>query len=280
MRTPLSYYGGKQQLASKIVSLIPEHKIYIEPFIGGAAVFFAKEKSEAEVINDINSEIVNFYEVLQRDFSALQAEISVSLRSRKLHHHARIIYENPDMFDRIKRAWAVWVLANGSFGCNFSAGFGYDKTGTTTKKFSNKREMFTEKLGQRIQDVEIECCDALRIIRSRDSEYAFFYLDPPYVGTFQGHYDGYDQQDFDNLLMELSKIKGKFLLSSFRNDNLNEFADKFGWYQIELKMQKSMKAHAGKNMTKIEVLTANYKIGLVGNDVELLENNKQGYLDF
>ncbi len=39
MKTPLTYYGGKQQLASKIVSLIPEHRIYCEPFIGGAAVF-------------------------------------------------------------------------------------------------------------------------------------------------------------------------------------------------------------------------------------------------
>ena len=61
MKTPLTYYGGKQQLASKIVSLIPEHRIYCEPFIGGAAVFFAKQKSQSEIINDINSEIVNFY---------------------------------------------------------------------------------------------------------------------------------------------------------------------------------------------------------------------------
>ena len=46
MKTPISYYGGKQQLASKIVSLFPEHKIYCEPFIGGAAVFFAKPQAQ------------------------------------------------------------------------------------------------------------------------------------------------------------------------------------------------------------------------------------------
>lgn len=56
MKTPISYYGGKQQLASKIVSLFPEHKIYCEPFTGGAAVFFAKPQSQAEIINDINDE--------------------------------------------------------------------------------------------------------------------------------------------------------------------------------------------------------------------------------
>ena len=127
MKTPLTYYGGKQQLASKIVSLIPEHRIYCEPFIGGAAVFFAKPKSQSEIINDINSEIVNFYEVLQRDFTALQSEVAISLHSRKLHKHAQVIYDNPEMFDRIKRAWAIWMLANGSFGCNLTAGCGYDK---------------------------------------------------------------------------------------------------------------------------------------------------------
>jgi len=144
MKTPLSYYGGKQQLASKIVSLIPEHKIYCEPFIGGAAVFFRKAPSEVEIIN--------FYEVLQRDFSALQYEISISLHSRKLHQHARVVYENPDMFDRIKRTWAVWMLGNCSFDNNFIAGFGYDRTGAETRKLAHKRSTFTEEIAIRLQN--------------------------------------------------------------------------------------------------------------------------------
>ena len=88
MKTPVTYYGGKQQLAARILHLIPPHTVYAEPFIGGAAVFFAKPPSEVEIINDINSEIVNFYEVLQRDFPALQSEINISLHSRKIHSHA------------------------------------------------------------------------------------------------------------------------------------------------------------------------------------------------
>ncbi len=95
-------------------------------------------------------------------------------------------------------------------------------------------------------------------------------MDPPYVGTFQGHYNGYNQQDFDNLLEELSKIEGKFLLSSFRNKALNEAVKKFGWYQIELKMQKSMTAKTGRNMNKIEVFTTNYPIGIVDGKVKKL----------
>ena len=157
----------------------PEHKIYCEPFIGGAAVLFGKPQAQAEVINDINSEVINFYEVLQHNFTALQAEISISLHSRKLHQHARVIYDNPDMFDRIKRAWAFWYLANVSFGCNLTAGFGYDKNGMRSKVIRNKRDRFTEELAQRIQDVQLECCDALKLIRSRDDKNTLFYIDPP-----------------------------------------------------------------------------------------------------
>lgn len=270
MKTPISYSGGKQQLASKIVSLFPEHRIYCEPFTGGAAVFFAKPQAQAEIINDINSEVVNFYEVLQHDFPALQAEISISLHSRKLHQHARVIYDNPDMFDRIKRAWAFWYLANVSFGCNLTAGFGYDKNGMRSKVIRNKRDRFTEELAQRIQNVQIECCDALKIIRSRDSVDTLFYVDPPYVGADQGHYDGYSQADFDALLEQLSKIEGKFLLSSFRNNRLTFATEENGWHQIELKMAKPMTAQTGKTIEKIEVLTANYPIGVVDGDVKQL----------
>ncbi|MEL3908420.1 MAG: DNA adenine methylase [Treponemataceae bacterium] len=270
MKTPISYYGGKQQLASKIVSLIPEHRIYCEPFVGGAAVFFAKPKSESEIINDVNSEIVNFYEVLQRDFYALQSEVSISLHSRKLHKHAQVVYENPEMFDRIKRAWAIWMLANSSYGCNLTAGFGYDKLGKNTRKIANKREQFTEEYSIRLQNVQIECCDALRIIRSRDSKESFFYCDPPYVGAYQGHYDGYSQQDFNELISTLAEIDGKFLLSSYRNTVLTEAVKKYGWWQIELKMSKSMTSKSGKTKSKIEVLTANYPIGLVDGAVKLI----------
>ena len=66
LRTPISYYGGKQKLAAKIVSLIPRHTLYCEPFIGGAAVFFAKKASQVEVINDTNRELINFYRIAKK----------------------------------------------------------------------------------------------------------------------------------------------------------------------------------------------------------------------
>ena len=146
MKTPISYYGGKQTLAPIILELIPEHKIYCEPFLGGAAVYFAKKPSKVEVINDTNSELINFYEVVKNDFSALEKEIAITLHSRAKHRQAQVIYDNPDMFDRVKRAWAVWMLANISYGCKLDAAFGYDRAGCASKKLANKRKNFTEHL--------------------------------------------------------------------------------------------------------------------------------------
>jgi DNA adenine methylase len=274
MRTPISYYGGKQTLSAIILGLIPEHRIYCEPFLGGAAVYFAKQPSKVEIINDTNCELINFYEVLKHDFTSLEKEIAISLHSRKKHHQAQVIYANPEMFDRVKRAWAVWMLANSSYGCMLGSTFGYDRTGGTSKKLENKRESFTEDYAIRLQNTQIECCDALRIIRSRDMPDAFFYIDPPYVGADQGHYDGYSQEDFDNLLKLLETIKGKFLLSSFKNASLNKFIKRNDWHSAALKMMCSMTNRAMRPRDKVEVLTANYPIS-----VKLDERSKKQLVD-
>jgi len=200
--------------------------------------------------------------VIQKDFSLLAQQVSISLHSRELYRQARVVNDNPDMFDRIKRAWAVWVLANCSFGANWDAGWGYDPAGTTTQKIANKRDSFTEELAVRLQNVQIESYDALKIIRSRDRPETFFYCDPPYPDTDQGHYDGYSADDFRLLLDTLEQIQGKFLLSSFRHPFLSEYTEKNSWYQIELKMNKPMSVKSGVSKQKIEVLTANYPIKL------------------
>lgn len=262
MKTPLTYYGGKQQLAKRIIELIPKHRLYCEPFVGGGAVFFQKPPSEVEVINDINNELVNFYEVCKRDFVSLEKEISITLHSRELHRQASVIYQNPDMFpDKVKRAWAVWVLASQSFASMLDQSFGYDRSGATTKKVSKKREAFTFEYAIRLQNVQIECADALRIIKSRDTKESFFYCDPPYVGTDMGHYDGYSEDDFSSLIKVLENIQGRFLLSTFRNEQLSAAIVRNGWSSFEIKMSKPMSRNKeNKRGSKIEVLTANYPI--------------------
>jgi DNA adenine methylase len=259
MKSALTYYGGKQKLVSTILPMFPEHVLYSEPFAGGAALLFAKEPSEIEVINDTNTELINFYKVIQQDYVSLASKIKITLHSRRQHKDASVIYNNPHLFGSLDRAWAVWVLASQGFASIIDGSWGYDKTkNTTTKKIINKGIAFTEEYAIRLQNVQIECADALYIIKSRDCRNAFFYCDPPYFNSDCGHYGGYTEYDFEQLLKMLSRIQGKFLLSSYPSGLLDEYIAENGWKQTRVEQRVSVNKGAGK--TKIECMTANYPI--------------------
>ncbi len=201
LKPPLTYYGGKQTLAPLIITLIPEHILYAEPFTGGGAVFFHKLPSKSEVLNDTNGELMNFYKSTRDNFSPLQKMIKRTLHCRNSFRQAQVVYHNPDLFDEVRRAWAVWVLCSQGFASKMDGPYGFDKTNnTTSKRIANKRENFTQVYAERLEMVQIECADALYVIQSRDFEGAFFYCDPPYVGSNLGHYKGYTEADYEALL--------------------------------------------------------------------------------
>lgn len=261
MRTPVTYYGGKQKLVSKILPLIPDHKMYVEPFCGGAAIFFSKQPSDMEVLNDTNRELINLYAVIQNRFVELEKMISVTLHSRRLHRDAQVIYENPHLFNEVERAWAVWVLSSQSFSGMLDGAFGYDKgKNTTTKKIINKRNEFSEAYAIRLQNVQIECSDALYVIASRDTTDTFIYCDPPYFNSDCGHYDGYSEQDFENLLKRLVTIQGKFLLSCYPSDLLNRYVKANKWNTLCFEQGVSVNAKSGYLKKKWEMLVMNYEI--------------------
>lgn len=263
MKTPITYYGGKQTLAPLIISLIPEHILYGEPFTGGGAVFFNKEPSKCEVINDTNGELMNFYKVTKDHFRPLQKMIQRTLHCRNSYRQAEVVYNNPDLFDEVRRAWALWVISSQGFASKLNGPFGFDKTdNTTSKRVANKRLNFTEAYAGRLEKVQIECADALYIIKSRDHDGAFFYCDPPYIGSNCGHYKGYTEDDFVALLRLLSGIKGKFLLSSYPSDILSQFTLDNSWPQISRELLVSVNAKGGNPKKKTELLTGNYPFNI------------------
>jgi DNA adenine methylase len=259
MKTPITYYGGKQKMVRHIIPLIPEHTTYVEPFCGGAAVFFAKDKSPIEVINDTNGELMNFYRVIQTDFENLELEIKSTLHSREAHRQAKVVYDNPDMFTPVKRAWALFVLSSQGFAGKLACGWGYDiQSDKTNKTIFNKRNGFSSELSERLEHCQLECMDALHIIKTYDREDSFFYCDPPYFNSNCGHYDGYSITDFENLLKALSTIKGKFILSSYPSEILNEYIAQNYWQTKSFNSVVSVNIKSGKANTKTEILTANY----------------------
>lgn len=88
MKTPLTYYGGKQRLAPLLCQLLPPHRTYVEPFCGGAALFFAKPTPQGcpayrEVLNDLDAALVNFYTMLRDAPDALQGALLLSPYSER-----------------------------------------------------------------------------------------------------------------------------------------------------------------------------------------------------
>lgn len=266
MPTPITYWGGKQSLAPLIVSLIPDHQTYVEPFFGGGAVFFSKKKSNVEIVNDLNRRVVNFYRQAKSNFTALQKRVSETLHSRADYRDALLMYENPHLFSDLDLAWAFFVCCNQGFSGKIGT-WGYGtKSPASEKRVKNDRLQFVEEIRERLEQVQIENTDALRVIQFRDREETFFYLDPPYHNANQGHYSGYSADDFEALLTACSKMQGKFLLSSYPSDLLAEYTAANGWHTIEKEMLLATSAKRGK---KVEVLTANYRLEPTENSQKL-----------
>ena len=260
MKPPLTYYGGKQKLSDRIISMIPKHRIYCEPFFGGGAVFFAKAPAELEVINDTNGELINFYRVLKTDYKKLANEIKCTLHSRESHQYAEVIIKNPKLFSEVKRAWAIWTLANQSFASMLGGTWRCDfKKNASAKRLNNKRNNFTEEYAKRLEQVQIENRDALKVIKLWDTKDTFFYCDPPYFNSAMGHYKGYTEQDFENLLKVLSEIKGKFILSSYPSELIEKYTKKYKWHTQKIE-GIPVSVSLGKRKMKTEVLTGNFKI--------------------
>lgn len=261
LKTPISYYGGKLSMLKHILPLIPEHRIYTESFFGGGAVFFAKEPAESEIINDSNNIIVTFYEVCKTDFDNLKQKIEATPFSRASYKVALSIYRMPHLFSKLQIAWAFYIATQLGFACKVGS-FGYSRYASQVKAFKQKKILFTNDIVKRLEDTQIESHDAYQVITSRDTEDAFHYVDPPYINSNQGHYDGYTEGDYQKLLNTLSNIKGKFLLSSYPSAILQTYIEKNGWHIKSFdKPLSAKKVQAGQTRPrKTEVLVANYEI--------------------
>lgn len=115
MSTPIvPWMGGKRRMAKHILPEFPEHECYVEPFCGGAAIFFMKEPSKVEVINDFDGEVVNLYRVVAHHLEELVRHFKWSLVSRKMFEWANM--QIPQTLTDIQRAARFFYLQQLCFG--------------------------------------------------------------------------------------------------------------------------------------------------------------------
>lgn len=265
MHTPITYYGGKQQLVSTILGMIPSHRVYVEPYFGGGALFFAKGKSYLEVINDIDDRLITFYNVCHdKDlFPLLVDKINISLNSETLFRRAVSIWNDVRKAkDDVDLAWAVWYSCNMGYGGSPSGGWKWDN-GTSGSHIGvvmdNYRQQFSNAIHERLKYVQISCRDALKVISQRDGEDTFFFLDPPYPGCDQKHYKGFSEYDFEELLKMLTGIKGKFILCNYDSRLLRRYVKQNRWHVTvkDMALRVANRVTGGRKR-KQEVMVYNY----------------------
>jgi len=262
MKPAFTYYGGKQRLAETIAAMIPAHKIYVEPFAGGAAVMFAKPVPAGnshyyrEVLNDHNHLLINFYRVLQNpDKRELLLErLSLTPYCQDFHTESRNLLLSDEGND-VDRAWAFFTNLQQSFSKVLFSGWAKGRISQNNAATWASRVARLPECLSRLEHVFISNIDALECIRFWDSADTFFYCDPPYVDAEQGHYGGYKQEDLDRLLTCLGEVKGKFILSGYVNASYPA-----EWSTVELASSASASCHTAKrSISRTEILVSNYK---------------------
>lgn len=207
---PLSYIGGKRALAKQIISVLPKHQTYVEPFAGGAQIFFHKEPSKVEVLNDLDYEIVNFFRVCQQHHEELLRHFRFCLVSRKWFELLKAT--DPATLTDIQRAARYLYILKESF-ASLVRHPNYHWHVVQPPGFNLERlPELIENAHKRLARVQLECLPYEDILAKYDRRETLFYLDPPYYGRKLYRYN-LEDSDFAKLAERLAKVKGKFVLS-------------------------------------------------------------------
>lgn len=257
MKCILKYPGAKNRISDWICEYIPEHEVYLEPFAGSLAVFFAKNPARIETLNDLDGNVVNYFNVVREKPELLAEVLSMTPYARDEYYQAfEILPEESDIERARKFAVRCWQ----GFGASnvYMNGFRssqQSKSPHTTKEWRDLPERILAAT-DRLKNAQIENLPAVEIVKRYDTEDVFIYADPPYLHSTRKNYlyrhEMSDKQHIE-LLDVLYRHPGKVLLSGYDNDLHNDMLP--GWN----KAQKKTRAEAG--IARTETLWFNYEIG-------------------
>lgn len=261
MNALLNYPGAKWGMAQRIISLMPPHRSYLEPFFGSGAVLFRKPPSAIETINDIDGDVVNFFRVLRDRPDELAGHLAMIPYARDVFDDAHENRGDTD-FER-----AVRFAIRSKMGHGFKT---YQKTGFKIDVYARERSYCLDcwnrlpsdilLAAERLKHVQIENRPALDLIQRFNHENVLIYADPPYMLKTRGgklyKHEMTDQEHLD-LLEALKGHKGYVILSGYRSEMYDR--ELHGWDRIQVK------AYNQNGDPREEVLWCNFETpGLFG----------------
>lgn len=246
-RPVLRYLGGKFRLAPWIISFLPPHKVYIEPFGGAANVLLRKPRAKVEVYNDLEDDVVNLFRVLREDAQA--ARLIQQLRLTPFARTEFFAAYEPaaDPVERARRMIVRSFMGHGATASRIDRTTGFRAVNTSanadpSKSWSTFPDSLSEAI-KRLDGVAIENVPAEELIRTRDGKDVLFYVDPPYVHATRsakrtrselahGYNHELDDAAHVALVEQLNGVDGMVVLSGYDNEIYD--AGLVGWERHEL----------------------------------------------
>lgn len=246
----LRYHGAKWRLAPWITSYFPKHRIYVEPFGGSGAVLLRKEKSEVEVYNDLDKEIVNLFTVCRERGEELAQLVYLTPYSRSEFKKSFELSDDP-----VEQARRTIVRSFQGFGSGYvTAGpgsksvsdngfrIGWRVKGNNPHSHFCKLPNVVIDVIDRLRGVVIENTSYENIIKKNDTKDTLIYADPPYVSTERDRGNDYryefSEDDHINLAKILHETKGCVVVSGYRSALYDELYK--GWLSFDCTSQTAL----------------------------------------
>lgn len=246
-----SWMGGKRRLARHIIPEFPEHECYVEPFCGGAALFFMKDPVKSEVINDVDGDLVNLYRVVQCHLEEFVRAFKWSLVSREMF---KWLNDTPvETLTDIQRAARFYYLQQCCFGGKADGRvFGTSTTGAPRLNLLRVEEVLSQ-AHIRLSRVCVEKLDWQVCVEKYDRPHTLFYLDPPYWKT-AGYGGDFPLAEYERMAELASSIKGKMVISINDHPDIRRIFD--GFRIKEVPLRHNVGGGGGKLVT--ELIIFNY----------------------
>lgn len=252
-RPILRYHGGKFILADWILSNFPEHEVYTETFGGAASVLLKKQRSYAEVYNDIDNEVVNLFEIAREQGPLLCEKLKLTPFSRSEFDKSFKVSKSP--MERARRTVIRSFMGFGS-GISFkSTGFraNSNRSGSTPAHDWVNLPNALSRIIERLQGVVIENRNWFEVATQHDSPRTLHFFDPPYVldTRFKGQSTKIYKYEMSNddhvsLCLSIQKLKGMCIVCGYDNEIYNDLLSNF--------RKVSCKAFADGAKERVEVL--------------------------
>lgn len=243
-RPLMRWHGGKWLLAPWIVSLMPPHRVYVEPYGGAASVLLTKPRSYSEVYNDLDGEIVNVFRVLRDPAKAARLVELLSLTPYAREDFVEATQRSEDPVEDARRMIARSFMGFGSNAHNRDRSTGFransNRSGTTPAHDWQRYPAGLVATIERLRGVVIENRQASEVMRAHDGPATLHYLDPPYAHetrTDSSLRQGYacEMTDADHVVMieQALGLAGLVMVSGYRCAMYDDALA--GWARIDRK---------------------------------------------